>query len=341
MDASEHPQFATAMEPDLPPLMPALDPVSPPLMAAINPVLPALMPAVDPNRPPRISPMDRGHPQLPSAIDPDRIHWLMEATNRLLVNPYDEMRRSLQSIRECLQESENIARVLVSCLSNVARFVDFVDYAKDFEKMGGFQVVPALLDYPSASAREATCSLIAELVQNNPHCQRAAVLSLRKLLRLVEHETDEDVRLKSLYAVSCMVRQNRQAFEKFQQLGGTPVVRSILFHCESEKLKTKASFLVAALCSQEESFRSDLEVCGFVRDAVALLPRIHGTCREFLLRAMFTLASNSPQFLEATVKDALESTLQTLVHEHRGIQQFQEEVEYSEKLLNIVRGVST
>ncbi|CAN7998981.1 unnamed protein product [Ixodes hexagonus] len=278
-------------------------------------------------------------PQPATSINPDRIHWLMEAMSHLLVNPYDELRRSLQSIRECLHESENIARVLVSCLSNVVQYIDIVDYAKDFEKMGGFQVFPALLDYPSPSVRVETCSLIAELVQNNPHCQRAAILSLRKLLRMVELETDEDVRVKALYAVSCMVRQNRQAFEKFQQLGGAPVVRKVLFHCDSERLKTKASFLVATLCSQEESFRSDLETCGFFRDAVELLPKVHGVCREFVLSAMVTLGARSAQLLEPAMKDALESTLQMFVREHRGILQFQEEVEYSEELLNIIRGI--
>ncbi|KAK8787853.1 hypothetical protein V5799_022371 [Amblyomma americanum] len=153
----------------------------------------------------------------------------------LLVNPYDEMRRSLHIIRDCLMESHNIARVLVACLANVQQYIDVVDYAKDFEKMGGFQVFPELLDYPSSLVRIETCALIAELVQNNPHCQRAALLSTRRLLRLLDSEPDDEVRCKALYALSCMVRQNKAAYGSFEKLGGPVLLRKILFEATNRQ----------------------------------------------------------------------------------------------------------
>ncbi|XP_077518020.1 hsp70-binding protein 1-like [Amblyomma americanum] len=276
----------------------------------------------------------------PQRLNVDRIRWLSRAMEDLLVNPYDEMRRSLHIIRDCLMESHNIARVLVACLANVQQYIDVVDYAKDFEKMGGFQVFPELLDYPSSLVRIETCALIAELVQNNPHCQRAALLSTRRLLRLLDSEPDDEVRCKALYALSCMVRQNKAAYGSFEKLGGPVLLRKILFEATNRRLKTKASFLVAALCSQEDGFRASLAASDFARDASELLPRVDGDCRQFLLSALLTLATRSPQPLlkEEPARDALAATLDGFIREHGGAAQYQEEVQYSSEILDLIRG---
>lgn len=60
-----------------------------------------------------------------------------------------------------------------------------------------------LLKFPSATVRAKTSELIAELVQNNPYCQREATKHLKRLLELVDGSTDEADRIKALYAVSC------------------------------------------------------------------------------------------------------------------------------------------
>ncbi|KAH6937269.1 hypothetical protein HPB50_026237 [Hyalomma asiaticum] len=276
----------------------------------------------------------------PQRLDASRIHWLSRAMQELLVNPYDEMRRSLQNIRECLHESRNIGRVLVACIANVQQYIDVVDYAKDFERMGGFQVFPDLLDYPSCLVRVATCALIAELVQNNPHCQRAAFLSARRLLRLLDSETDDEVRCKALYALSCMVRQNRDAYANFETLGGPAVLRRTLFETTNRRLKTKASFLVATLCNQEDSFRTTLATSQFARDAVDVLPRVDGDCRQFLLSALLSLARHSAQPLLGempAVREALVATLAGFIREHGDVAQFQEEVQYSIEILELMK----
>lgn len=260
----------------------------------------------------------------------------------LLVNPYDEMRRSLHVIRECLDEAHNIARILVTNIANVQQYIDVVDYAKDFEKMGGFQVFPELLDYPSSLVRMETCALIAELVQNNPHCQRAGVLSTRRLLRLLDSEPDDEVRCKALYALSCMVRQNKAGYRSFDRLGGPAVLCKILFEATNRRLKTKASFLVAALCSQEDGFRASLLASEFARDASELLPRVDGDCRQFLLSALLTLATRSSQPLlkEEPARNALAATLDGFIREHGGAAQYQEEVQYSAEILDLIQGRS-
>ncbi|XP_050040421.2 hsp70-binding protein 1-like [Dermacentor andersoni] len=276
----------------------------------------------------------------PQRLDVSRIRWLTRAMQELLVNPYDEMRRSLRNIRECLHESHNVGRVLVACIANLQQYIDVVDYAKDFEKMGGFQVFPELLDYPSSLVRVETCALIAELVQNNPHCQRAALLSASRLLRLLNTETDDEVRCKALYALSCMVRQNKDAYANFEKLGGPVVLRRILFETTNRRLKTKASFLVAALCSQEDGFRAALADSEFACDAVRLLPRVDGDCRQFLLSALLTLATHSVQPLLAelpTVREALVATLAGFIREHGDAAEFQEEVQYSTEILDLLK----
>lgn len=276
----------------------------------------------------------------PQRLDTGRIRWLSRAMEELLVNPYEDMRRSLQNIRECLLESRNIGRVLVACIANVQQYIDVVDYAKDFERMGGFQVFPDLLDYPSSLVRVEACALIAELVQNNPHCQRAALLSARRLMRLLDSDADDEVRCKALYALSCMVRQNRDGYANFEKLGGPAVLRRTLFETSNRRLKTKASFLVASLCAQEDSFRAKLADSEFARDTVDLLPRVDGDCRQFLLSALLSLATHSVQPLLSelpSVKEALVTMLAGFIHEHRDVAQFREEVQYSTEILELMK----
>lgn len=273
-------------------------------------------------------------------LDASRIRWLSHAMEELMVNPYQELRRSLNNIRECLQESRNIARILVACLANVQQYIDVVDFAKDFEKMGGFQVFPELLDYPNPTVRVETCALIAELVQNNPHCQRAAVLSTRRLLRLLDTEPDDEVRCKALYALSCMVRQNRAAYKNFEHLGGPAVLRRTLFEATNRRLKTKASFLVAALCIQEDGFREAMATSEFARDVSALLPSVEGDCRQFLLSALLSLTTHCSHkvLVELATKESLADTLAGFVREHANVDQYREEVQYSEEILDLIRG---
>ncbi|KAH9374077.1 hypothetical protein HPB48_005346 [Haemaphysalis longicornis] len=284
--------------------------------------------------------VERAAVAAPPVLDARRIRWLSRAMEALMVDPYQELRRSLKNIRECLQESNNIARVLVACLVNVQQYIDVVDYARDFEKMGGFQVFPELLDYPNSMVRVETCALIAELVQNNPHCQQAAVLSTNRLLRLLDSETDDEVRCKALYALSCMVRQNRAAYKKFEHLGGPDVLRRTLFETTNRRLKTKASFLVATLCNQEDGFREAMATAEFARRVSEQLPRVEGDCRQFLLSALLSLATHCSHKILADLatKQSLVDTLAGFVREHADVDRYREEVQYSTEILDLLRG---
>lgn len=269
-------------------------------------------------------------------LDPNRMEWLMNVMQHIIINPYDEMVRSLQTIKECLSECSKIARILVACLANVEQYIDVVDYAKDFEKMGGFLVVPDLLDFPSPNVRIATCTLTAELVQNNAKCQKAALICLPKLVRLLDIESDDEVRLKALYAVSCLVRQNKEAYAEFEKLGGSPIIGKILLQSSVDRLRTKASFLVSTLCEQEESFRNILTSSKFVEEACRLLPQVSGQCREYVLSTLLLLSRTSPRVGAVLLEGSSDSTLRQFVAEHTGVDQYREEVEYSKELLKII-----
>ena len=76
----------------------------------------------------------------------------------------------------------------------------------DFYRIGGFHVLPLVLSGRHAGLRWRTAELIATLTQNNPYCQNAVIEAklLPSLIKLLDDATeDEQVRIKSLYAVSC------------------------------------------------------------------------------------------------------------------------------------------
>ena len=75
----------------------------------------------------------------------------------------------------------------------------------DFHKLGGYNFILQLLASEHPGLRWRSASLLATLVQNNPYCQSVAVQHkmMPMLLRTVDTDVNETVRIKALYAVSC------------------------------------------------------------------------------------------------------------------------------------------
>ena len=82
--------------------------------------------------------------------------------------------------------------------------LDLISFS-DLHKIGGFHLFPVLLEDSSAEMRASTCSLIATAVQNNPYCQTEAVKLglLAQLLAVLDKDSNTQVKIKALYAVSC------------------------------------------------------------------------------------------------------------------------------------------
>lgn len=78
-------------------------------------------------------------------------------------------------------------------------------FVLDFQKIGGYQVFMPGLNSEHAVVRCKTAELIATLLQHNPYCQGKFIECTNyteKLMHLVQNDPADEVRVKSLHALS-------------------------------------------------------------------------------------------------------------------------------------------
>lgn len=262
----------------------------------------------------------------------------------MTVSPVEEMQKNLKMIQDTLDQenetaggqapSEEACSTLESAIENITEYVGSIDCAKDFLKIGGFDVLDKLLNFRSGPVQSKACELIAELVQNNPYCQQPVVQHLKRLLVLVDTTGEEAVRLKALYAVSCLVRHNLPAYLDFEKEDGFSVLLRAL-QSDSSKLKAKACFLLSSLCSQQEKSRGTLIGMGFVEQLAVLLEQEQGPHREHLLATLDTLVTECPSALEECRRPELhlEDTLRNSLAAATGRDECREERDHCTHIL--------
>ncbi|KAJ8898504.1 hypothetical protein PR048_003864 [Dryococelus australis] len=180
-----------------------------------------------------------------------------------------------------------------AALEEILEYVDRIDFANDFHKIGGFSILHACLNSPHASIRWRTAQLVAELTQNNPYCQHHVLEAslLPVLLSLLDSDNSQMVRIKSLYALSSLVRNNEVALKAFQQLDGFSVLLRAL-QSDVEKLQVKVAFFLSAL--KQDDVREELLKMGFVELFATLVSREVSHATEHLLSALLMVVTDSP-----------------------------------------------
>lgn len=153
-----------------------------------------------------------------------------------------------------------------------------LDLANDFYTIGGFESLPSLLKDHHTPLQSKTAHLIATLAQNNPPSQTHIIqhpsLLPHLLQRVEDEEEDDEMRVKSLYAISCSVRESSEGQERFNQLGGYKVIKKVISSSRQQKrLKLKALFLLASLCVESDVIQDIVVQEGLLTDLVAILRR--------------------------------------------------------------------
>lgn len=135
-------------------------------------------------------------------------------------------------------------------LDVIEEYIDNIDYAIDFQRLGGFQVFIPGLKSPELIVRSKTAQLIAGLVQNNLYCQEKFIehpTYINLLMNVAENDVDVEVRIKAFFAISCLVRQNVSIFWKFIDVGGINLVVNAL-KSSNDKMQIKGMFLIYSTC---------------------------------------------------------------------------------------------
>ncbi|XP_022647702.1 uncharacterized protein LOC111244661 isoform X3 [Varroa destructor] len=115
------------------------------------------------------------------------------------------------------------------------------------------------------------CSILAELAQNSPECQQAALELIPKLITVVKSERDTAAKTKAVYALSAILRSNQSSAAASYLLpnpddgeiendasneGAVDVlVKLICEPTEADPVRIKAAFLLSCLAEQRHDVR--------------------------------------------------------------------------------------
>ncbi|KAI1294989.1 Hsp70-binding protein 1 [Halotydeus destructor] len=277
--------------------------------------------------------------------DPERKQWLAEAVDTLRSDPVAEMKKGVASIQRIINEAKTVGlskeahEDLIYTLDVLVDYVGSIDLANDFNKLGGMALISTLLKLSSDTIKAKTCDLLAEMSQNNPTCQDLAVEHrlLDTLVRLVDKDEDDNVRVKSLYAVSCVIRDHDRAQAEFvaDHEGLEVLLRALHHETENHKLRIKASFLLTALCLNSDIVKDKLFQMGFVPKIIDMLRGEHDMSHEYLLGALNALITNHEDSKLASRNPDLKfaELLRNKINSLNGKIEYSEELHYANSMM--------
>lgn len=275
----------------------------------------------------------------------------------------DELKKKMASVNlEAKSESEILHNLLQhyhnatdsgkeALLRDMEFLVHQYDRAVDFVNMGGLLAIAPDLNSTSDSVRELVAFTLGSASQGNPHVQRTVLSSglLPHLLRLVALDGSVRVRLRCLFALSCVVRQLPEAQDSLLHHGGLTVLAGLFTApAGSLKLQLKAVTLLHDLVV-EQRLRHDaghpvyteltesIQLHGFCGLVPRLLHSPDVDVQEKVVQAMQALADICAQEFQKHVP-----LLRTLLDNYRREVQLQSSdvdhaADYYEGLLSSVR----
>ncbi|XP_077994210.1 hsp70-binding protein 1-like [Glandiceps talaboti] len=269
----------------------------------------------------------------------ERREWLQHALSGMYRDVVKEMHKCLKILNE-KSESDNDEDVeeKENALEYLQDLCDSMDNAKDLHKIGGMPILKQCLRDCNSEIRWRCADLLATMTQNNPYTQQVLLDDqfLPVLIELLEKDEAEMVRIKALYAISCLVRTYPNAQQEFVKLDGFSVLIRAL-QSGIQKLQIKAAFMLKAMIVDNAEFKDTLYQMGFIQQLVALIQTPHDASHEHLLSVLINLVTGHPGCIKECQQPGLQlgETLRQKLKDLKDKEEYQEELEYSKELLSL------
>ncbi|XP_055093414.1 hsp70-binding protein 1 isoform X1 [Symphalangus syndactylus] len=282
----------------------------------------------------------------PEPMSEERRQWLQEAMSAAFRGQREEVEQMKSCLRVLSQpmpptagEAEQAAdqQEREGALELLADLCENMDNAADFCQLSGMHLlVGRYLEAGAAGLRWRAAQLIGTCSQNVAAIQEQVLGlgALRKLLRLLDRDACDTVRVKALFAISCLVREQEAGLLQFLRLDGFSVLMRAMQQ-QVQKLKVKSVFLLQNLLVGHPEHKGTLCSMGMVQQLVALVRTEHSPFHEHVLGALCSLVTDFPQGVrecrepELGLEELLRHRCQ-LLQQH---EEYQEELEFCEKLL--------
>ncbi|XP_071491268.1 hsp70-binding protein 1-like [Diadema antillarum] len=275
------------------------------------------------------------------ALTAEKKEFMEKVFAEMLRDEVKEMKEHIDTLKGILKsETEEDQETKEERLELLLDLCESIDNAQDFLKLGGTDVAMSLCKDPSAEVRWRALDLLATTVQNNPTNQGAMLDrgGLKMCLQVLDEDQSYQVRVKALYAVSCLVREHDAAQEALVEADGfSSLMRAM--QSDVEKLQIKAAFLLSALLWEQPKFNDTLHNMGMVQQLIHILQGEHRMFHEHVMSAVLHLVSGHDGCCDDALNPQLgfRTFLENRVKELTGKEEFMEELDYSQKLLALFR----
>ncbi|XP_036408851.1 hsp70-binding protein 1 [Megalops cyprinoides] len=279
----------------------------------------------------------------------ERKAWLREALADVCKGQMDEveqmkecleiLRREGSKVREGEEEEEEEGQEETEgALELLSELCENLDNARDLMVLGGLDLcLSQCLSHPQSGVRWRAAQLIASCAQNMPEvqCYLLGQGALLRLLQLTDTDPHPTVRVKALYAVSCLVREQEAGLQAFLSHDGFSVLMRGM-QSNNEKLRTKSAFLLLNLLTAHPEHRDTVLSMGMVQQLVSVLRSPHSSFHEHVLGALCCLVDDCARGVRDSQNPALglEELLNNKTKELKGREECQEELEFCERLLS-------
>jgi len=278
------------------------------------------------------------------SMDPTRRQWLEQALSSMSVDVIKELTEGIKILNtsknpNATQEDIEKVEYAFECISD---WVDQIDMANNFHKIGGFDSLKICLQSNHASIRSASANCIAELSQNNPYCQENFVKEefLPMLLDMVTN--DRQCQVKAMYAISCINRECPLAQEKFlNSYNGPSIIMDATMtagnQTTNEKLRIKGSFFISSLCQENEMAKKAFIEMGLGRQLLTLMQMDeHSQSHEHMARALLIFLKDNETVKKELVSSSelkLKEFLQARMNLIQGKEEYEEEFDYLKEIV--------
>ncbi|KAL0868029.1 hypothetical protein ABMA27_008681 [Loxostege sticticalis] len=270
-------------------------------------------------------------------MDEERRKFLEEALKSLTVDVAEVLQNSIKVLTDQekiknIKQGDTLPADVVTSFSNLMEFIDDIDVANDFYKMGGFAIFPICYSCENEEVRANASWVLAELCQNNPFCQARSLECglLNVLLSLAQTEQGTAL-AKCLYAISCSCREFEPACRALVAAGGCATLAQQLAASDLQA-RTKAAFFIRHLCQHRNDAKEQFISQNLVQTVTQQIKSGRDDTTEHLLSILLLLTEDLDPRVMAQCRDprlGLKKVLEDLLaHE--------DEKEYCQELLTRV-----
>nr|ACQ58919.1 Hsp70-binding protein 1 [Anoplopoma fimbria] len=289
----------------------------------------------------------------PAALEPmseERKLWLKNALSEICkMDEVEQIKQCLavlhqegMSEREIKEEDERDEEeedVRNKAFDVLLELCENLDNARDLMTLGGLELcISHYLCHAKSGLRWRVVQLIASCAQNMSQVQEHlfSLGALPKLLQLTDSDPHPTVRVKSLYAVSCLIREQEEGLKAFLAHDGISVLMRCL-QSDIERQRIKSAFLLLNLLRSNPEQKGTAASMGMVQQLVSVLRTPHLPFHEHVLAALCCLVEDCPQGLKDCKDPALglKELLRQRSKELKGKEESQEELDFCDLLTDI------